>query len=133
MVAGCGSLNSFFLRRPRTAFGPSHREGLRCGYRLQGRDQESRKVGGDGIMGTLVGAGSGNSVAPGTEFLSAAARSRRRTRYQPACGFWHVPSEPQDGADALVFLLLLNSRDAEGLGIENQSVVLDGLAHDFNK
>jgi hypothetical protein len=54
MVAGCGSLNSFFLRRPRTAFGPSHREGLRCGYRLQGRDQESRKVGGDGIKGSLV-------------------------------------------------------------------------------
>jgi len=36
-------------------------------------------------------------------------------------------------AEALVFLLFLNSRDAEGFGIENQSVILDGLAHDFSK
>ena len=30
------------------------REGLRGGYRLQEHDQESRKVGGDGIKGSVV-------------------------------------------------------------------------------
>src|SRR5205823_14176181 len=52
--AGCDSLNGLLIRRPRTAFGPSHREGLRSGNRLQGRDQESRKVGGDGLKRSLA-------------------------------------------------------------------------------
>jgi len=48
------SVNSFFLGRPRAAFEPSHPEGLRFSYCLQGRDEESSKVGGYGLKGSVV-------------------------------------------------------------------------------
>jgi len=50
---------------------------------------------GAGVTGTGV-TGLENLAGRGIGFLLAGARSHRRTRYQSACGFWHVPSELQD-------------------------------------
>jgi|SRR5262249_34078181 len=36
-------------------------------------------------------------------------------------------------AETLILLFLLNPRDSEGFRVENQSVVLNGLAHDFRR
>lgn len=81
----------------------------------------------------LARVGLENLVAQGIEFLLAGHDYIAEVNINLHAYFGAFQASHKIDADALVFLLFLNSRDSEGLRVENQSVVLNGLTHDFSE